>query len=134
MFELSGKQKKKIKEICGNFGIKILLLFGSRAENQVHPESDYDFAYAGPKLSFNEAARFNADLQTIFGAAKVETVDIFSASPLLKKKIFDAYIPLFVKDKFLLHQLQSYAVKSYLETKFLREYLDEYLRKKYVRH
>lgn len=135
MLELKERQKEKIAEICRRFGVKILLLFGSQVSGQTHKESDVDLAFASSKqLDFNELAKLNAELQAIFGDQRVETVDFFKTSSLLKKKIFDEHLPLYLEDKFFYYTLASYALKSYLETKFLRENLSRYLTQKYVRN
>jgi len=135
MFKVSEKQKEKIIEVCRRFGVDVLLLFGSQVSGKTHAESDIDLAFAGRRrLSFDEEAAFNAELQTILGQSRVQTVSIFKTSPLLKKRIFDEHIPLYVADAFLYHSLASYAIKSYLETKHLRDALNNYLRQKYVHH
>lgn len=134
MQELSEMQKEKIGEICRSFGVTILLLFGSQISGKTNEESDIDLAFAGGRpLTFDEAA-FNAELQAVFGARRVDTVNIFKTNPLLKKRIFDEHLPLYIENSFLYHSLASYAVKSYLETKHLRDNLREYLNKKYVSH
>lgn len=135
MLELSERQKDKIVEICRNFGVKILLLFGSQIGGKIHKESDIDLAFAsGRSLNFEKAARFNAELQSVFGENKVETVDILKTSPLLKKRIFDEHAALYIDNKFLYYSLASYALKSYIETKFLRENTGKYLNQKYARN
>lgn len=135
MIEISEKQKEKIARICRSFGVKILLLFGSQISGKIHKESDFDLAFVGGRpFDFEETARLNAELQSIFGEARVETVDILKTSPLLKKRIFDDHAVLYLDNKFLYYSLASYASKSYLETKFLRDNLTKYLNKKYVRN
>jgi len=48
MQELNERQKEKIGEICRNFGLPILLLFGSQVSGKTHGESDIDLAFAAP--------------------------------------------------------------------------------------
>lgn len=131
--EIQERQKNKIIEICRQFGVKILLLFGSQVSQKTHKESDIDLAFASQhSLDFEQHAAFNSELQAVFGDTRVETVDILKTNPLLKKMIFDEHIPLYVEDKNLYYSLSSYAVKGYLETKILRENLKRYLMEKYV--
>ena len=135
MFQLEEKQKQKIAEICRYFGVEILLLFGSQVSGKIHKESDIDLAFASNhRLDFEEESRLNAELQTIFGERRVETTNIFKTNPLLKKRIFDEHVPLYIENNFLYHVLASYAIKSYLETKVLRNGLQNYLKQKYVRN
>jgi len=128
------EQKKLIIEVCQKYGVKILLLFGSQVDGKTHSESDLDIAFAGKKLSFGELAKFNANLQAVFQIEKIDTVSLFSLTPLILKRIFDRHQILYLEDRFLYHNLASYALKSYIETKFLRENLKNRLEKKYVRN
>ena len=135
MFQLEEKQKQKIAEMCQNFGVTLLLLFGSQVSGKIHEESDIDLAFASNHhLSFEEETRLNAELQAIFGEQPIQTVNIFKTNPLLKKRIFDEHLPLYVESSFLYYTLASYAIKSYLETKQLRDNVGEYLKQKYVKN
>lgn len=132
MLQLSHKQKGKIAEICKKFGAEILLLFGSQVSNKTHRESDIDLAFAADRpFNFEEKPASTRNCRP-YSARGVETMDILKTNPLLKKRIFDEHQPLHVTNKFLYYQLASYAVKSYLETKALRDYLVSYLDKKYA--
>jgi len=131
--DIKENQKNKIAEICDSFGVEILLLFGSQVFGKTHKESDIDLAFAGSKpFDFERHAAFNTELQSVFNDKKVETVNIFQTNPLLKKNIFDEHLPLYIKNDYLYHSLESYAQKSYLETKLMRENLKKYLMQKYV--
>lgn len=134
MVAVSDKQKELIVQVCQKFGVKILLAFGSQVEGRTHSESDLDLAFLGRKLSFEELAQFNPELQKIFGEEKIDTVYLLPLNPLILKRIFDNHLILYLEDRFLYHTLSSYAIKSYLETKFLRENLKNRLEEKYVRN
>ena len=131
---VSNEQKELIAKVCQKFGVKILLLFGSEVDGRTHKESDVDVAFLGKKLSFEELAGFNTELQKIFGRERIDTVSLLPLNPLILKRIFDNHQVLYLKDRFLYHTLSSYAIKSYLETKFLRENLKKRLEEKYVRN
>lgn len=134
MVGISAQQKEKITEVCQKYGVKILLAFGSQVEGRTHSESDLDLAFLGRKLSFQELAEFNTELQNIFGESKIDTVCLLPLNPLILKRIFDNHQVLYLEDRFLYHTLSSYALKSYLETKFLRDNLKNRLEEKYVRN
>jgi len=131
---VSNEQKELIAKVCQKFGVKILLLFGSEVDGRTHKESDVDVAFLGKKLSFEELAGFNTELQKIFGRERIDTVSLLPLNPLILKRIFDHHQILYLEDRFLYHTLSSYATKSYLETKFLRENLKKRLEEKYVRN
>jgi len=133
MFNLSEIQKKKIEEICRRYGVQILLLFGSQIANKTTQESDIDLAFfIDKKLTFEAESKLNSELQNIFGTTRVDTVDLRKASPLLLKRIMDSHLPLFISNQNKYFEIQSYAIKSYIETKFLRDYLKDYLNAKYA--
>ena len=134
MVEISPAKKELIAETCRSYGVKILLLFGSQIDGKTYSESDIDLAFLGKKLSFDELSRFNTEFQKIFGQEKIDTVSLLPLNPLIMKRIFDNHQILYLEDRFLYHTLASYAVKSYLETKFLRENLKNRLEEKYVRN
>ncbi|MDO8574565.1 MAG: nucleotidyltransferase domain-containing protein [bacterium] len=131
---ISNEQKELIAAVCQKYEVKILLLFGSEVDGRTHKESDVDVAFLGKKLSFEELAQFNTELQKVFGREKIDTVSLLPLNPLILKRIFDNHQVLYLKDRFLYHTLSSYATKSYLETKFLRENLKKRLEEKYVRN
>lgn len=134
MVEVSSEKNKQIAAVCRKFGVKVLLLFGSQLEGKIHSESDIDVAFAGDKLSFDRLAEFNTELQKIFSHEKVDTVNLVPLNPLILKRIFDNHRILYLEDRFLYHTLSSYAIKSYIETKFMRENLKSHLEQKYVRN
>lgn len=133
MLELKELQKQKIEQICRDFRVSILLLFGSQVSGKTTKESDIDLAFAGDhSLTFEEESQFNAELQAVFGEPRVETIDLYKTNPLLKKRIFDGHTPLYLENYFLYHTLASYALKSYIETKHLRDNVERYLKQKYA--
>ncbi|MEK7138242.1 MAG: nucleotidyltransferase domain-containing protein [Patescibacteria group bacterium] len=134
MVEIAAERQNLIAKTCQKFGVKILLLFGSQVYGRIHSESDIDLAFLGKKLSFEELAQFNTELQKIFNHDKIDTVSLLPLSPLVMKRIFDNHQILYLENRFLYHTLSTYATKSYLETKFLRENLKKQLEKKYVRN
>ncbi len=133
MLNISDKQKEEIGKICETFGVTLLLLFGSQVSGKTHDESDIDLAFATKrKLSFKEHAKLNSEFQSILGKNRIDTVDLLTAGPLLKKLIFDEHNSLYIADKELYYSMANYAMKSYIETKPLREYTRQFLHKKYV--
>src|SRR3989344_3778944 len=120
---ISNEQKELITAVCQKYEVKLLLLFGADVDGRTRLESDVDLGFLGKKLSFEKLAEFNTEFQKIFGREKIDTVSLLPLNPLILKRIFDHHQILYLEDRFLYHTLSSYATKSYLETKFLRENL-----------
>lgn len=124
---------EKLEELAKRFRIHFILLFGSKAEGKDIAESDTDIAlYAYHVLSEEEKINIAFELSFILKTENIDLVDIKTAPPLLKKKIFDNYKALFVKDPFLLYQIELSILHEYEESKILNKIRDERL-KEFVR-
>ncbi|WP_038059165.1 type VII toxin-antitoxin system MntA family adenylyltransferase antitoxin [Thermodesulfovibrio yellowstonii] len=123
---MSLSNREKFEELAKKFKIHFILLFGSKAEGKDTSESDTDIAvYADHVLSEDEKINIIFELSSILRTENIDLVDLKTASPLLKKKIFDNYNVLFVKDSFLLYQAELSTLHEYEESKILREILNE---------
>ncbi|RJQ31015.1 nucleotidyltransferase domain-containing protein [Candidatus Parcubacteria bacterium] len=49
VIEITREKREKIKNMAEKYGLKLVLLFGSRVKGKVHEESDYDIAYLSDK-------------------------------------------------------------------------------------
>ena len=121
---------EKFKDLAGKYQIELILVFGSQVEGTVHPESDVDIAvYSKHVLTEAEKINITYELCNILQTEKVDLVDIKTASPLLKKKIFENYTVLHQKDALLLYQLELASLYEYKESEVLyqirRERLQE---------
>ena len=65
-------------------GLCLLVLFGSRARNQVHPHSDWDFGYLA-KDPF-DSARLHEQLMLILASDDVDLVNLGRSSALLRMR------------------------------------------------
>ena len=120
--ELITKQEEKINEIAKEYGLRLILLFGSRASGKTHKESDYDIAYLPENiLSDDSANRLNVALTGVFRCERVDTVDIKTASPLLLYGIFRQCQILFQQDNSDFSTYRAYAFKKFVEAKPLFE-------------
>jgi predicted nucleotidyltransferase len=121
---------EKFKDLAGKYQIELILVFGSQVQGTVHPESDVDIAvYSKHVLTEAEKINITYELCNILQTEKVDLVDIKTASPLLKKKIFENYTVLHQKDALLLYQLELASLYEYKESEVLyqirRERLQE---------
>jgi len=117
------------EEITKKFSIYFLLLFGSKAEGTDRPESDVDIAvYADHVLSEEEKVNLAFELSLILKTENIDLVDIKSAPPILKRKIFENYKILYLKEPFIFYQVEISSLKEYDESKILYEMRDERLK------
>lgn len=125
--DITEKQKQKIEEIAKKYGLKLVLLFGSRVSGRIHKESDFDVAYLPEKnLSFDDEIDVNLQFTFIFPQERyrVDTVDMRKAPPLLLFGIFRECQILFKKDDLIFPTHRAYAYKKYIEAKpFLEKML-----------
>jgi len=116
--EITEKQKHKISEIAEKYGLRLILLFGSRVSGDIHKESDFDVAYLAEKqLDFEEENRLNYEFTNVFQNDKVDTVDLKKANPLLMFGIFQDAQVLFAGDAYVFPRYRTYAFKKYVEAK-----------------
>lgn len=117
-------------KLADEFGLCFVVLFGSRATGQTHPESDFDIAYsADRKVDFDEEIKINTRLTEILGNINVQLVNMKTAPPLLLKRITGQAVVLYESRPHLLDELYIYARRVYEEAQPLFE-----LREHYVNH
>ena len=120
--DISQIQKQKIEEIAEKYCLKLVLLFGSQADDKTHKESDFDVAYLSKKnLDFNEKSYLNFEFTNVFRHNRVDTIDMQKASPLLLYAVFQRPVILYAKDSLIFFAYRIYAFKKYIETKPLYE-------------
>ena len=118
--KLDNKKEENIKDIAEKYGLKLLLLFGSRAKDEkyIREDSDFDIAYLSEKdLDANREIELNCDLINIFGSDKVDLVNIKKAQPLLLFAITNDCKVLFEKTFFIFSSLRVCAFRRYIDTK-----------------
>lgn len=120
------KNDEKFEEIAKKFGIYFILLFGSKAEGVDTSESDTDIAvYADHVLSEEEKISLAFELSLILETENIDLVDIKIAPPMLKRKIFENYKILYLKESSILYQVELSTLKEYEEVKVLYKIRDE---------
>lgn len=96
----------QLRQIAGQHGLRLVVLFGSRARGTAHAKSDYDLAVlssarvARPSepLSASEAAalrQLHARLQHLLQTSRVDLVLLDRASALLAHRVARDGIPLY---------------------------------------
>lgn len=83
--------RRRLEEIAGKHGIKLLLQFGSSVSGKTHPRSDLDLAVLMGRtdLSWPEVAEITGDLQQLEPEREVDVAFLDRADPLFLKKIME---------------------------------------------
>jgi len=123
----------KFINLAEKYKLELILLFGSRVQGGLHPESDMDIAvYSRQVLSETEKINITYELCNILHTDKIDLVDIKTAPPILKREIFKGYKVLYQKDPMLLYQLELVSVYEFKESEVLfqirHERLQEFVR------
>jgi predicted nucleotidyltransferase len=72
--------------VCGEFGLDLLLLYGSQASGRVHAESDVDVGYVrrSGSLDYPEWSRLLRELKPYLPTGDVDLVDLHRVPGLLR--------------------------------------------------
>jgi predicted nucleotidyltransferase len=123
----------KFEDIANKYQLVLILMFGSRAAGQVHPESDVDIAVYGKEI-LSETAKIQLiyEFSDVFHTDTIDLVDLRTTSAFLKKEIFKNYRILLQRDPMLLYQLELANMHELKELEILdqirRERLKEFVR------
>ncbi|MBI4333736.1 MAG: nucleotidyltransferase domain-containing protein [Chloroflexi bacterium] len=120
-----------IQKIARKYKLRLLLLFGSRAEGESHSESDFDVAYlANRDLNLEQEARLIIELAPVFKSENIDLVNLRRAPPLLFYAIMNKCQVMYEKDPLIFATMRAYSFKKYVETKPLYELKFQRLRDK----
>lgn len=117
--KLTKEHKEKIREISGKYQLKLVYLFGSRANGKTGPLSDYDFAVyldeKDAKKRFDTRLKLIAEISEIFKTDKVDICVLNDIeSPELKYNI--------IKEGKVIFEKEPY--KILVEPRIMSEYFD----------
>lgn len=124
---------KTLKDLVNKYKLSLVLLFGSRAHGDVHPESDMDIAIYRKRI-LSEADKINLtyEFSKIFHTDEIDVVDIKTSPPLLKREIFKDYKVLYQRNPMLVYQLELVSLHEFKESEILcqirHERLQEFIR------
>lgn len=123
-----GKMNKFVR-LAENYGLELILLFGSQSRGDLNPESDIDIAVYGNEV-LGEIKKIGIiyELCKMLDSDKIDLVDIKTASPLLKKEIFMNYTILYLKNPMLLYQLELVSMYEFKESAILYQMRHEKLK------
>lgn len=125
------KNNAKIEEIVARYQLELLLLFGSRASDKTHKDSDFDVGYLSKTdLTLTDESRLIIDLAPVFGSENIDLVNLKAAPPLLLYAATSEAKILFAKDDLIFPSLRAYAFKIYIESQPLYKLKEERLLEK----
>jgi len=122
---------RTIEEVCREFDLDLVVLFGSRARGYATSRSDSDVAVRrrGGALPDGRFAELAAAIGEATGLPDVDLVDLRVAPPLLKHCVGSYGRPLFEAEPGLFNLFRVYAWKLWLDDeRTLRRFDERYIR------
>lgn len=118
---------EQLKPLAKNFGLRLIVLFGSTARGVMNRESDIDLGVLSEKpLSPVQRRRLWSALSALF-PADVDLTVLNHADPLVSYQIASEGVILFETVSFAWENWKSYAVRRYWDTHKFRESQSVYL-------
>jgi predicted nucleotidyltransferase len=126
-------EMSRLGDLADQYQVELILIFGSQAREDVHPDSDLDIAVYGRQVfSEKEKIQLTYELCNFLHTNDVDLVDLKTASPSLKKEVFKNYKILLQRDPMLLYHLELANIHEMKELEILgqirRERLKEFVR------
>lgn len=129
-------EHEKLKKGAEKLGVRMIVLFGSRASGKARKDSDYDIAVLTTKEknigesleNYNNVLFFLCDALDLIDY-KTDLTDINNASPDLNYEIFKEG-RLIYGDRTEFVAFQAYARREYIATRNLRELRDKLIHKR----
>ena len=115
--------KQKVAGLARKHDLSLVALFGSQATGRTHARSDLDLAVLSGKEV--NRARLALEFDAIFGRGDTEVVDLRSASPTLSREVVSDGKLLYESEEEVFFRWKLYAIKIWMETKWLRDLADK---------
>lgn len=124
------EKKEKVEKLARDYGLGLVLLFGSAVSGRTHQGSDIDIAVLFGDLGTARARviDLSVDLQEIFSDRETDLALIDGADPLFLKKILENCELLFGEQR-TLAELRMYAYKRYIDHKRYLKMEGEYVKR-----
>ena len=110
--------KPEIAVLAKKYNLDLVVLFGSQASGRTHAKSDVDIAFSGKGEI--DKHKLVLDLDQLFKRDDIETVDLSKASPTLMRAIVKDGGLLYEKDTTTFLRWKFYAIRTWMETAWLR--------------
>jgi len=131
--------RERLNEIARQYGLDLIVLFGSRARGRAVPGSDVDIAVRAVKRpwgDWNWGFAVEAALEKAIKSESGEVIAVFlnGASSLLMFEIAYSGQVLYEKEWGVFSDFKSYAARRYYDDEPRREHLAEYMRSHNATH
>jgi len=129
-------QSEAFREFCQQKGIKLVVLFGYRAQGKARLDSDWDLALLLEKDRLpprgKELGRFRRklirDFCSFLETSTLDMVLLNTASPLMKYKVARTGVAVYQKDRGDYARFASLAVRQHTDSRLFSELEEVYLR------
>ena len=117
-------------EIINNYGIKLLVVFGSAGTVNEKNDSDLDLAFLTDELlSISKEEELLSDLICFYKRDDIDLINLYKAEPGLKLSISREGRVIYEKQG-AFSDFQLYAARIFADTKYLRKMRKEVLKEK----
>lgn len=119
MIRKDDSQATDLPDVCDHLGIRLLVLFGSRASNKTHDKSDVDIGYSRDEplpLETQVELRESISRKTDCSTSEIDLVHLEQADPLLLKQILNS-AELFYGDQKTFQSFKRRAFHRYCDFK-----------------
>lgn len=133
MFKLSAQFRKKLRAI----GVTTAYIFGSQAQGNSGPLSDYDIAVLldekiNPQKYFNLKLKLNSEFSTFLKTDKIDLVILNNAPSILTMNVISHGKTLFDQNKKYRVAFETYAMARYFDRLPYEERYIQYMTEKYA--
>ncbi|MEO5888483.1 MAG: nucleotidyltransferase domain-containing protein, partial [Anaerolineales bacterium] len=118
---------KELAPIASQFGLRLIVLFGSAARGKMHKESDIDVGVLTDRpLTFNRRLKLWYQLASLF-RADIDFAVLNHAVPLFGFEVARDGKVLFERDPYVWENWRSYKIRQFWDTKKFRDDLERYI-------
>jgi predicted nucleotidyltransferase len=134
--QLNHLSRAGLPEVCRQFGVNLLVLFGSQAKGWAEPDSDIDIGVwiENAPEGWQFKARLWQALAELWDTGRVDLVVLNGASGALCYEVAATGQPLYESRPFLFQRFQVLAMKRYEDMKKIhrwnRQYVEDYLKER----
>lgn len=114
------KKGRRLIAVCKKYGVELLFLHGSLAQDRHGRLSDIDLALLGKGMNFKRLLKIEEEFSEIIGREDIDIADLNRASSLLGMQVIKKGIPLYVSNQKRLKEFRYRTFLGYLDSSYLR--------------
>ncbi|MDO8593068.1 MAG: nucleotidyltransferase domain-containing protein [bacterium] len=110
------KLKPELAKIAEKHGLKLVVLYGSRATGQIRPDSDIDIAVLGKRMiNFDEHLELIGEFTGLFQTDEVDIKLLHHVDPLFRQEVMRDGVLLYGSD-YDFASFKAYAFRDYMDS------------------